>query len=77
MKTVEEVIAGVLGIDAASISDSATPDDIEQWDSFNALLLVSELEKNFRVNFSFEEVTGVKNIGDIKKLLKKHNVRIP
>ena len=75
MQTVEEVIGRVLGIDAGTLDDRTTPADVEEWDSFNALLLVTELEKNFYVKFSLEEVVGVKNIGDIKKILKKHSAR--
>ena len=74
MQTVEEVIGRVLGIDEKVLGDHTTPADVEEWDSFNALLLVTELEKNFHVTFSLEEVVGVKKIGDIKIILKKHGV---
>ncbi len=76
MQTVEEVIARVLDINAATITDQTSPNDIEQWDSFNALLLVTELEKNFHVSFSLEEVVAVKKVGDIKTILNKHNVNV-
>ena len=74
MATVEQIIASVLGISAKDIDDETTPDAIEQWDSFNGLLLVAELEKKFGVEFSVEEVASVKTVGDIKKLLQKHGV---
>ena len=66
----------VLSIDSKTISDSTKPEDIESWDSFNGLILVTELEKNFKVKFSLEEVVSVKNVGDIKKILKGHGVKI-
>ena len=76
MKTVEEILSKVLSIDSKTISDSTQPEDIESWDSFNGLILVTELEKNFRVKFSLEEVVAVKNVGDIKKVLRRHGVKI-
>lgn len=75
MKSVEEVLVKVLNVDASKINDETTPNDVENWDSFNALILVSELEKNFKVKFTLDEVVGVKNVGDIKKVLNKHGVK--
>ncbi|MEK7083162.1 MAG: acyl carrier protein [Patescibacteria group bacterium] len=76
MKTVEELIAHVLHIDASNITDATSPNDIENWDSFNGLVLVTELEKEFNVSFSLDEVVAVKNVRDIKTSLKKHGVNI-
>lgn len=77
MKTVEEVIAKVLQIDPSGITDASSPNDIENWDSFNGLLLVAELEKTFNISFSFDEIIVVKNVGDIKSALKKHGIQTP
>lgn len=76
MKTVEQVLSGVLGVDSKTITDFTQPNDIESWDSFNGLILVTELEKNFKVKFSLEEVVSVKKVGDIKKVLREHGVKI-
>ena len=74
MATVEQVIGHVFGVSAKDIGDETAPGDIEQWDSFNGLMLVAELEKKFGVEFSVEEIASVKTVGDIKKLLQKHGV---
>ena len=74
MKTVEEILNQVLGVNPKSISDSIRPEDIEGWDSFNGLMLVTALEKNFNVSFTIDEISEVKNVGDIKKILKKHGI---
>ncbi len=72
--TVEETVGKILNIDPDKINDDTSPENTGQWDSFNGLLLVSELEKNFNVKFDIEEVIAIKNIGDIKSILKKHKV---
>lgn len=76
MKSVENVLAFVLGIDVGAVADNTKPEDVESWDSFNGLILVTELEKNFNVQFSLEEIVEVKKVGDIKEILKRHGVNI-
>ena len=76
MKSVKEVLANVLAIPRADITDETGPHNVESWDSFNGLVLVTELEKNFKVSFTLEEVVGVKNVGDIKRVLKNHGIHV-
>ncbi len=71
---VEEIIGKILNIDSTTIKDETSPENTSEWDSFNGLLLVSELEKNFNVKFDIEEIIAVKNVSDIKKSLKRHNI---
>ena len=71
----EKIIAKVLGVDEALITNESGPDSIASWDSFNALLLVAELEKNFNTKFTLEEITSVKTVADIKKVLKSHGIQ--
>ncbi len=75
MRTVEEVLSKALGVPKERFKDTTTPEEIESWDSFNGLILVTELEKNFKVKFTIDEVVAVKKVGDIKKVLKKHGVK--
>jgi len=74
--TVEEVIGKVLNVDSSKITDETSPENTPEWDSFNGLLLATELEKNFKVKFSIDEVVLVKNVGDIKKILQKHGIKL-
>ena len=76
MKRLKKVLCEVLKIKEGEITDELTPNDVKTWDSMNALILVSALEGTFNVKFTLVEVMGVKCIGDIKALLKKHNVEL-
>ena len=42
-----KLIASVLNIDENLINDETSPKNTESWDSFNALVMVSELEAQF------------------------------
>ena len=72
MESLKELVARILGVDKEEINDDSSPDNISSWDSFNGLMMVSELEKNFNVKFTMDEVTSVQKLSDIRKALKKH-----
>ena len=54
------------------LNEQSGPENIENWDSFNGLVLVDEIENHFNVKFSLEEIIDVKTISDIKRHLKNH-----
>ncbi len=74
MEKLKQILAKVLEIDPASITNETSPQNTPSWDSFNGLLLVTELEKGFNVKFTIDEVVAVKNVFDIKCALEKHGI---
>ncbi len=74
MERLKVILSKILNIPESEITDQTSPDNTENWDSFNGLLLVSELESTFNVNFTMDEIVAVKCAGDIKYYLKKHGV---
>ena len=71
---VYEIIARVFSIPVSQVTDESGPENVESWDSFNGLVLVDELESHFNIKFTISEITDVKNVSDIKRHLKNHNV---
>lgn len=72
MKKLKQILSKVLKIDENQITDKTSVNDVETWDSFNGLMLVSELESEFDVKFTIHEVTSIRCVGDIKETLEKH-----
>jgi acyl carrier protein len=70
------LLSKILDIPKESITDETSPDNVPSWDSFNGLMMVSELESTFDVKFTMDEITAVKNVKDIKEFLKKHGVKL-
>lgn len=68
------IIAKVMKIPIDSITDQSTPQSIPNWTSFIGYVLLNELETQFNVKFTIDEVIDVKNISDIKRHLKNHGV---
>ncbi len=66
------VIAGVFEVRASTIHKDLTPAHVKQWTSLAYMKLISELEKEFKVNFSIDDIVEVKKLGDFQGLLEKH-----
>ena len=73
-KKLFNIISRVMEIESSELTDESSPEDIENWDSYNGLLLVDELESEFNVKFTVEEVFDVHSVADIKKYLLNHGV---
>ena len=57
------------------INDDSSPENLEEWDSFNFYVLLDEIENEFDVKFDLDETLEIKKIGDIKKLFVKYGIR--
>jgi len=69
------IISKVMSVPVSEINDESGPDNIESWDSFNALVLIDELEDAYNTKFTLEEVIDVMKIADIKKVLSNHGAK--
>lgn len=74
MSRLYQLISRVLSEDLSNISDDSSPETLSNWDSFNGLVMVDELEKEFQVSFTMNEIMDVKTVKDIKRHLRNHGV---
>ena len=51
------------------LTDDLTAKDVPGWDSFNHVNLIINIEEEFSVRFSNDEVGGMQNVGNLKTLL--------
>jgi acyl carrier protein len=63
------IFASVLGIPAGDISDSTNFDSVETWDSMTHMILINEIEAQFQLELSGDEIADIKTIGDAKRIL--------
>tara|TARA_B100000749_G_scaffold251105_1_gene216614 strand:+ start:149 stop:388 length:240 start_codon:yes stop_codon:yes gene_type:complete len=75
-KKLYQIISKILDVPASEINDESSPETIENWDSFNSLMLADELESEFNVSFTLEEIIDSANVAAIKKHLKNHGVSL-
>jgi acyl carrier protein len=69
LERLTEVFRTLFDIPDIEIRDSLAAKDIDDWDSFNHINLIINIEQEFNVRFTSEEVSGMQNVGDLKKIL--------
>jgi len=66
-----KIIAKVLDVDVSEINDQSRPETIDSWDSMNMYVLIDEIETEFSVKFSLDEILEIKTVNDFRNLLIK------
>ena len=69
-----QIISRVFNIDNSKINDETSPENLEEWDSFNFYVLLDEIENEFNIKFDLDETLEIKKIGDFKKIFQKHGI---
>jgi len=55
--------------EAIHVTEDTTADDIEEWDSFAQIGLIVAIESKFSMKFTMQEVTGMKNVGEMVDII--------
>jgi acyl carrier protein len=69
MEQLKKIVAKVLNVEESKV-DRLTLENAENWDSFNHLLLISEIEKALGVKFSINEVEKIKSFKDLEEMMQ-------
>ena len=69
-----QIISRVFNVDNSKINDETSPENLEEWDSFNFYVLLDEIENEFNIKFDLDETLEIKKIGDFKKIFQKHGI---
>ena len=75
MEKLELIIKKIFKIEAADINDELSPVTISTWDSMNYLIFISEIEKEFQITFTMDEILNAKNLGDLRVAMKNKGVK--
>ena len=67
-----QIVSKVFNVDNSKIDDETSPENLEEWDSFNFYVLLDEIENEFNIKFDLDETLEIKKISDIKKIFAKH-----
>ena len=76
MKTFNNLVHEHFKIAEDSITDSLTSNDIPDWDSMNYLLFVADLEKEYGISFTMDEVLSADSLGTVRKLLVEKGIQV-
>jgi acyl carrier protein len=70
----KQVLSRIFSISLDMITDNASPDTIENWDSVRHMNLVLALEEEFDFEFTDDQVVEILSYKLIKIVLREHGV---
>ena len=72
MKTIEKlngIISRVLEIDESKLSDTMDINNVPFWDSINQMALIVEIEEDFEIELSFDEISEMNSVKKIHEII--------
>jgi len=66
----KEIFAKVLSIKKSSVSDKSSMNNTSQWDSFNHLLLINEIEKEFGIEIKSSDINSIRDFASLKSAVE-------
>lgn len=70
----KEVLSRIFNVSLDTITEDASPDTIENWDSLRHMNLVLALEEEFGVEFTDDQVVEILSYKLIKIVLNEHGI---
>ena len=68
---VKKIIFDIMGLDITKSDQNKNLKEVEEWDSFNNLMVISEIEDTFKIKFTASDIYGVDTIAKIIGLVRK------
>jgi acyl carrier protein len=76
MEKLKQIVANVLRIDAAELSDDSNAQNTPRWDSLRHIEVIFAVESAYHVRFTMPEISSLRKLGDIRVLLKSKGALI-
>jgi len=71
LEELQEIFREVFDDASLVITPETSAMDIEAWDSLSHLRLVMAMEAEFRIQFDFEELNALRNVGEMMVLIQQ------
>ena len=69
LQKLNEIFRDLFDLPDLELAYSMSADDIDEWDSVNHVMLVVQIEREFKIRFHTAEVEEMKNVGDLVELV--------
>ena len=69
--TLNTVFRRVFENDSIQITDAMTAQDVPEWDSLAHINLIVEIEEEFGLKFTVDDISGLKNVGEMIALVER------
>lgn len=65
LEKINQIFKEVLEHDNFQLAPTTTTKDVEGWESSTHMMIISEIEDQFNIEFELDELWTMKNIGDL------------
>ena len=72
LEKINEIAKDVFDNDDVVITEASTADDVDGWDSLTHLELMTELEAEYRIKFTMNEIQNLADVGELIDCIIKH-----
>jgi acyl carrier protein len=69
--TLNSVFRRVFENDTLLITDEMTAQDVPEWDSLAHINLIVEIEEEFGLRFTVDDISGLRNVGEMIELVER------
>ena len=73
---IQNLVADVLQMPAATITEDVAMKDLDAWDSLKHMELVVAVEQNFQIQLTFDEILLMQSVGAIENVLRQRGVAV-
>lgn len=74
MSILTKIFSSVLGVDESAVTAELSPENTPSWDSLNAIILLTEIEKALNTRFAYDDAMAVKTFDDVIKLVSSKGI---
>jgi acyl carrier protein len=71
-----QIVGNILGVDPATLSEGSNAANVPQWDSLRHIEVIFAIESAYQVRFTMPEIAGLRDLGDMRRLLENKNVEL-
>ena len=68
---IRTILAGILEVEPGQITDGFGPDSCQNWDSLGNLRIITALEREFALKFTWEEISAMTDFTRIGEIIAR------
>ena len=72
MDKLTTIMASVFRVEQSVVKENASMSDIPAWDSLNHMNLILEIENQYSIQLSGDEIAEMQSVATIRKIINRH-----
>lgn len=64
-----QIVGSILNVDSDTLDNTSNAQNTKNWDSLRHIEVIFAVESAYLVRFTMPEIAGLRNLGDIRRLL--------